>query len=263
MADYRRIKEYSKNDASQRAGIREALDHQPLKMACITVAIERYREKFKIDDTDDINLSDPVEASHKVMLKRQQMMLVKAFASINEQSYFDFEGRGVNGRMTNEERLEKWKQVVEQRKKLGRKIGLAIFSGLMLVVPMLIMILHPTLLTVTITTSVFVLVVGVLLAALMKEAEPKDIVAATAAYAAVLVVFVAGSEGSGATSVGFPNNSSMTNAQVGVIVAGSILVTIMVMILTVVLWIFIALKFPSIRSPIRGMIPEGFYLPGI
>lgn len=57
---------------------------------------------------------------------------------------------------------------------------MALFGGLALIVPMLIMARHPTQLTTLLTTSTFVLVVVMLLAALMDSAESKDVVTATA-----------------------------------------------------------------------------------
>ncbi|RSM14633.1 hypothetical protein CEP52_001164 [Fusarium oligoseptatum] len=72
---------------------------------------------------------------------------------------------------------------------LGRST-MAIFGGAALVVPMLIMSLRPSKLTGLLTTSHFVVGVAVALAWFMKDAGPRDILAATAAYAAVLVVFV-------------------------------------------------------------------------
>ncbi len=47
-----------------------------------------------------------------------------------------------------------------------------------------------TKLTSLVTTSVFVVAVAIALAYFMKDAQTKDIIGATAAYAAVLVVFV-------------------------------------------------------------------------
>jgi hypothetical protein len=55
---------------------------------------------------------------------------------------------------------------------------------------MLIMSLHPTKVTSLMTTSMFVVVVAVLLAYSMTDALPQDVIGATAAYAAVFVVFV-------------------------------------------------------------------------
>lgn len=63
-------------------------------------------------------------------------------------------------------------------------------AGLALIAPMLIMTLHPTKLTSLLTASLFIIAVAVILAGVMEDAQNKDIVAATAAYAAVLVVFV-------------------------------------------------------------------------
>ncbi|KAG4442335.1 hypothetical protein IFR05_002186 [Cadophora sp. M221] len=63
-------------------------------------------------------------------------------------------------------------------------------GGWALTAPKLIMALHQSLLTSLVTTSVFVIAVAVALAWFMKDAQAKDIIGATAAYAAVLVVFV-------------------------------------------------------------------------
>lgn len=73
------------------------------------------------------------------------------------------------------------------------RFKMALFGGNALVAPMLIMSLHPTKLTQLLTTSFFVLVVGIILAWYMNDADKKDILGATAAYAAVLVVFVGSS----------------------------------------------------------------------
>ncbi|XMA14588.1 hypothetical protein WAI453_007379 [Rhynchosporium graminicola] len=67
---------------------------------------------------------------------------------------------------------------------------MAVFGGLALVAPMLIMTLHEGKTTSLVTTSVFVFVVAIILAWRMKDAQAKDIIGATAAYPAVLVVFV-------------------------------------------------------------------------
>jgi hypothetical protein len=77
------------------------------------------------------------------------------------------------------------------------RLIIAVSAGLTLIVPMLIMSLHPSKLTSLVTTSVFVVAVTVVLAYVMEDAQNKDIVAATVAYAALLVVFVGtGSGGS-------------------------------------------------------------------
>ena len=85
-----------------------------------------------------------------------------------------------------------YEQQTKQRlsKDLLNRIRMALFGGVVVVAPMLIMTLHRTLLTTLLTTSLFVLAVGLVLAWSMDSAEPKDILTATAAYAAILVVFV-------------------------------------------------------------------------
>lgn len=151
--------------------------------------------------------------------------------------------------------------------KFLRKICMAIFGGLSLIVPVLIMVLHPTLLTALVTTSVFVLFVGTVLAAVMVEAEPKDVVAATAAYAAVLVVFI-GTSGGGSNAsdnaggADITNNStanttaqstSMSKGQVGGITAGSIGAVLITMFAIWGLWAAIASTTFWIPLPIPGL----------
>ena len=70
------------------------------------------------------------------------------------------------------------------------RIRIALFGGVVVVVPMYIMTLHRTLLTTLLTTSLFVLAIGLVLVWSMDSAKPGDILTATAAYAAVLGVFV-------------------------------------------------------------------------
>jgi hypothetical protein len=81
----------------------------------------------------------------------------------------------------------------KRRKDFGERLWMAAFGGAALIAPMHIMTLHPSKVTSLVTTSVFVTVVGVVLAKFMTDATPKDIIGATAAYAAVLVVFVGAS----------------------------------------------------------------------
>ena len=78
----------------------------------------------------------------------------------------------------------------KQRERLAARLIMALFGGLALVAPMLVMTLHPTRLTTLLTTSICIVVVAVALAFYLGDARPKDVMAATAAYAAVLVVFV-------------------------------------------------------------------------
>jgi hypothetical protein len=86
-------------------------------------------------------------------------------------------------------------------------------GGLSLIVPMLIMTLHQTRLTTLLTSSLCIFAVAATLAAAMDTAEPKDIVAATAAYAAVLVVFVG--TGGGTTDAGALSGGGVAGIVVG------------------------------------------------
>ena len=82
-----------------------------------------------------------------------------------------------------------------------RRSIFALLGGFALIVPMLIMKLYPTTLDVCLTTTLFVIAAALLLALFMKDTEPKDVLGITAAYAAVLVVFV----GTSTTASGVDN----------------------------------------------------------
>jgi hypothetical protein len=64
------------------------------------------------------------------------------------------------------------------------------FGGIALIGPMLLMVLHRDLHTSIITASVATFLFASLLAVTARSLEGKDVLAAVAAYAAVLVVFV-------------------------------------------------------------------------
>lgn len=74
------------------------------------------------------------------------------------------------------------------REFLGRFL-VAILTGLSLIAPMLFMKLYDNLIAQLVTASAAVLILGSILAYL-EEMQKKDVVAGTAAYAAVLVVFI-------------------------------------------------------------------------
>lgn len=69
-------------------------------------------------------------------------------------------------------------------------------GGLALVIPMAVMLAYPELYIALITTTFSILVVVTFLAFLVDDLQPKDLFACTAAYAAVLVVFVGNSQSS-------------------------------------------------------------------
>jgi hypothetical protein len=99
----------------------------------------------------------------------------------------------VQGWLENQQGCSKSKE--ERRDRLFARLGMAFFGRFALIAPMLIMTLHPTRLTALLTTSLCVIVVAVALAVYMENAKPKDVMAATAAYAAVLVVFIGAGSG--------------------------------------------------------------------
>lgn len=70
---------------------------------------------------------------------------------------------------------------------------MAMFGGVALIGPMLIMTLHPSRNTSLITVSVSTFLFAPLLAFIASDSAGKDVLGATAAYAAVLVVFVGSS----------------------------------------------------------------------
>ncbi len=82
--------------------------------------------------------------------------------------------------------------IVQQAKtkKFISRAESAVFGGLAVITPMLTMSLNPTRRTQLLTASLFVVFVALSFAWLMDEAERKDMIAATAAYPAMLVVFV-------------------------------------------------------------------------
>ena len=68
------------------------------------------------------------------------------------------------------------------------RIAMATLGGFLLVGPMWLMVLNNTLYTCLVTTTAFVTVFGLLMAWFLEK--PMEVMSATAAYAAVLVVFV-------------------------------------------------------------------------
>jgi hypothetical protein len=78
----------------------------------------------------------------------------------------------------------------EARRTYASRLSMALFGGLALIIPMLIMALRRSLKTALITSSVATVFFGVIIAVVARDATGKDVLAPTAAYAAVLVVFV-------------------------------------------------------------------------
>ncbi|KAK8008314.1 hypothetical protein PG991_010865 [Apiospora marii] len=94
---------------------------------------------------------------------------------------WDQKSRAVGG-TRNENVAKAWAKGFHSR------VAMAALGGFLLVGPMWLMVLHNTLYTCLVTTTVFVTVFGLLMARWLDK--PMDVMSATAAYAAVLVVFV-------------------------------------------------------------------------
>jgi len=73
---------------------------------------------------------------------------------------------------------------------VSERLAMALFGGTALIVPMLIMALRPGITIALITVSIATLIFALVLAFFAVGSMGKDVLAATAAYAAVLVVFV-------------------------------------------------------------------------
>jgi VIT1/CCC1 family predicted Fe2+/Mn2+ transporter len=90
--------------------------------------------------------------------------------------------------------LDKLGRERRERKSASRsRLMMGLFSCIALIVPMLIMALHPKRDVALITTSVVTIIFAVIAAFGARESSGKDVLLVTAAYAAVFVVFVGSS----------------------------------------------------------------------
>lgn len=76
-----------------------------------------------------------------------------------------------------------------ERQALTQRIFMGVFGGIALICPVLVMVLYPSRNTNLITVSVATILFASLLAIGASDSTGKDVLAATAAYTAVLVVF--------------------------------------------------------------------------
>ena len=89
--------------------------------------------------------------------------------------------------------LDRYRRELRARKNaFVERLGFGQFGGLALIVPMLIMTLRPSRTNSLVTVSVAVMLFAVFLAFFANKSAGKDVLTATAAYAAVLIVFVGG-----------------------------------------------------------------------
>jgi hypothetical protein len=78
----------------------------------------------------------------------------------------------------------------ESRNKWYSRLQMALFGGVALIAPMLIMALHPGRTVDLVTTSVATVIFVIFVVVWNTDASGMEVLASTAAYAAVLVVFV-------------------------------------------------------------------------
>lgn len=86
------------------------------------------------------------------------------------------------------------KNQTEMAEQYTRKVAMAVIGGAFLIVPMLVMVLRPGLATSLVTTSVCVFAFGLVMCVFLTK--PFEVLSGTAAYAAVLVVFIGTGGGS-------------------------------------------------------------------
>ncbi|KAL5313045.1 hypothetical protein ACEPPN_019472 [Leptodophora sp. 'Broadleaf-Isolate-01'] len=84
----------------------------------------------------------------------------------------------------------KRRQDIAQKSALSSRLVMALFGGIALIAPMLVMVFHPSRSVSLITSSLATFLFAIILAFGARDSTGKDVLAATAAYTAVLVVFV-------------------------------------------------------------------------
>lgn len=140
-------------------------------------------DPFKISTTSALSFRIMEEAGLLPGPGRREYERIRLEAALDAAQYE--EGRNVLPGWSRHERL----RAEELQRYLGR-LGMGVLGGLAIIVPMLIMVLHNTLPTTLVTTSLATLLFAVVLAWSGQPREPEGVLAATATYAAVLVVFI-------------------------------------------------------------------------
>ncbi|KAK1068362.1 hypothetical protein LTR74_005651 [Friedmanniomyces endolithicus] len=220
-------------------------------LAMDTVSRERFEEQLAVYQSrvkdDDVQGWQTV---YEMQIELQQRLMIEAERTAQVFSLDMYSSTTVGDEVVGGQAwMTAWKNQALELRKLYRNIAMAVFGGMTLLVPMLIMVLYPGITTVLVTTSVSVLVVAVALATIMSAADVKEIVVATSAYAAVLVVFVGSSVGSG-NSTGSGDGSSQgtglgATGAIGGIVVGSICGTLVLLSAIAMPWYILAWKLPQ------------------
>ncbi|KAF2432058.1 hypothetical protein EJ08DRAFT_695858 [Tothia fuscella] len=193
--------QYKESIVTNRIWAKLNVDSELLDVAIRDGAIEILKSECKkieqVDDAESVE-ADLDGAPDVQLIATATQQIEKLYQKVVAQNPIHELNRATTGldpevEQKNKEIAEEQKRRQKERKRYISRVKMAVFGGLALIIPMLVMTLHSSQLTVLLTTSIFVLTVAMILAATMTEAEPKDVVGATAAYAAVLVVFVGAS----------------------------------------------------------------------
>lgn len=159
----------------------------------------------KGEQEDPFVVSALKEEDMTLLLQVQDEFLIKWSASSPFQflvSEFDEDTRagGKRAQPSRPRRNRETRSVTNKREKVEaflERLGMACLSGAFLIGPMLLMVLNAGKLTSLLTPSICVFAFGIAMAMFLDNSF--DVLSATAAYAAVFVVFVGTSTGSSST----------------------------------------------------------------
>ncbi|KAJ5729146.1 uncharacterized protein N7483_003654 [Penicillium malachiteum] len=178
LADYSNAMDTFKAFRKEPGEIRS--DQYIMTLAGMLTELDKKRGQTKLEETHQLSTSrDKIQQEETAQQPSNDIAVFEAQIANLLVNGAKFSSAGVRTEEESKARLDFLSRLV-----------MALFGGAALIVPMLIMTLHPSKLNSLLTTSLFVVGVAVILAWFMKDAAPKDILGATAAYAAVLVVFV-------------------------------------------------------------------------
>ena len=99
-------------------------------------------------------------------------------------------GDNYDGYLNFRELNKEVREAKARKEAFSERLWMGVFGGVAVIAPMLLMSLHRDLSTSLITSSVATMLFALVLALAAKSLKGQEILGATAAYAAVLVVFV-------------------------------------------------------------------------
>jgi hypothetical protein len=205
-----------------------------LNLAAEAVAIDQYKGRPKAENASLEDFINQAEMSLRETYQNVIVNTTKIFFTSDPRTREAQKAAEAQAREAEKAAEEKEKEEEKKAKKAWKRyvlrLKMALFGGFALIIPMIIMVLHPTQLTALLTTSIFVLAVAMTLAMTMDEAEAQDVVVATAAYTATLVVFV-GAYGSNVQRTTGPRGHSLSGGAIAGIVVGCVVGIILLMLI--------------------------------